>query len=213
MSPTVDATRWPSTPPAVYPSNSTSTCAIRHLAFRSGPHAAGGGSRQAYSSWVVPSCPSRSNSIAAAERIRGPEAPDRAWPHRAAPPYRDLPETRGAFGMRVLLVGVGGVGEAIALMARDRPWLERMVLADYNTSRAREVRRRLDAPRRFPVEGVDAGNRRQIVELARKHRVDLVMNAVDPVFDEAVFDAAYQAGANYMDMAMTLSRPDRKSTR
>jgi hypothetical protein len=29
--------------------------------------------------------------------------------------------------MKVLLVGVGGVGEAIAVTARTRPWLEKMV--------------------------------------------------------------------------------------
>ena len=39
--------------------------------------------------------------------------------------------------MKVLLIGVGGVGEAIAVVARDRPWLEKMVLADYNLERAR----------------------------------------------------------------------------
>ena len=109
--------------------------------------------------------------------------------------------------MKVLLIGVGGVGEAIAVVAQDRPWLEKMVLADYNVKRAREVRRRLRSPRRFPVEVVDARDRGQIVELARKHQVDLIMNAVDPVFNEAIFDAAYRAGCHYMDMAMTLSRP------
>ena len=31
------------------------------------------------------------------------------------------------------------------------------------------------------------------------------MNAVDPVFNEQIFDAAFEAGCNYMDMAMTLS--------
>jgi len=30
---------------------------------------------------------------------------------------------------------------------------------------------------------------------------------VDPIFNEAIFDAAYAAGCTYMDMAMTLSRP------
>ena len=45
--------------------------------------------------------------------------------------------------MKVLLVGVGGVGEAIAILAQGRPWLEKMVLADYNLKRARDVRRRL----------------------------------------------------------------------
>lgn len=33
------------------------------------------------------------------------------------------------------------------------------------------------------------------------------MNAVDPVFNEGIFDAAFEAGKNYMDMAMNLSTP------
>jgi saccharopine dehydrogenase-like NADP-dependent oxidoreductase len=109
--------------------------------------------------------------------------------------------------VKVLLIGVGGVGEAIAVVAKDRPWLEKMVLADYNLKRAQEVRRKLGQPRKFPAEQVDAGDKQQIVALARKHGADLIMNAVDPVFNEKIFDAAYQAGCTYMDMAMTLSRP------
>jgi saccharopine dehydrogenase-like NADP-dependent oxidoreductase len=34
------------------------------------------------------------------------------------------------------------------------------------------------------------------------------MNAVDPVFNRQIFDAAYQVGVMYMDMAMTLSEPN-----
>ena len=110
--------------------------------------------------------------------------------------------------MKVLLVGVGGVGEAIAVIAKDKPWLEKMVLADYNLKRVKEVRRKLGSPRKkFPVEWIDAGDKKQIVELAKKYDVDLIMNAVDPVFNEKIFDAAYQAGCHYMDMAMTLSAP------
>ena len=109
--------------------------------------------------------------------------------------------------MKVLLVGVGGVGEAIATMAQGRPWLEKMVLADYNFKRAQAVRRRLTSSRRFPVEQIDARDKRQISALARKHQVDVILNAVDPVFNEAIFEAAYSAGCHYIDMAMTLSRP------
>jgi saccharopine dehydrogenase-like NADP-dependent oxidoreductase len=82
-----------------------------------------------------------------------------------------------------------------------------MVLADYNLKRAKEVQRKLGGARKFPVAQVDAGDKQKIVALARKHGADLVMNAVDPVFNEKIFDAAYQAGCTYMDMAMTLSRP------
>jgi len=110
--------------------------------------------------------------------------------------------------MRVLLVGVGGVGEAIARIARDRPWLEHMVLADYNVDRAQEVFEKLGKPRNMVVERVDASDREAIVALARAHEVDLIHNSVDPVYDEPIFDAAYAAGCTYMDMAMTLSRPD-----
>jgi saccharopine dehydrogenase-like NADP-dependent oxidoreductase len=106
--------------------------------------------------------------------------------------------------MKVLLVGTGGVGEAIAVIAKDRPWLETMVLSDYNTTRAEEVQRHAGVDR-FPVERIDASDRRQLVALARKYDVDLIMNAVDPVFDEPIFDAAFDVGATYVDMAMSLS--------
>ncbi len=58
--------------------------------------------------------------------------------------------------MKVLLVGVGGVGEAIAVIAAKRPWLELMVLADYNKARAEEVQAKLTDKNKFPVEFVDA---------------------------------------------------------
>lgn len=109
--------------------------------------------------------------------------------------------------MKVLLVGVGGVGEAIAMIASERPWVEKIVLADYNLDRAREVQHRLHDPERFPVEQVDASDQKMIEETARKHGVDLIMNAVDPLFNQQIFDAAYAVGVNYMDMAMTLSEP------
>ena len=109
--------------------------------------------------------------------------------------------------MKILLVGVGGVGEAIAVVAQDRTWLETMVLSDINVDRAMEVQARLRHPDKFPVERVDATDRALIAELARKHDVDLVMNAVEPLFNEQIFDAAFDAGCSYMDMAMTLSTP------
>ncbi len=109
--------------------------------------------------------------------------------------------------MKVLLIGVGGVGEAIARIAQERPWVEKLVLADYNLERVKEVQERLGDPVRFPGEQVDACDQHRIEELARTHNVDLVMNAVDPVYNRQIFDAAYKVGANYMDMAMTLSSP------
>ncbi len=109
--------------------------------------------------------------------------------------------------MKILLVGVGGVGEAIAAIARERPWVSKLVLADYNRERAVSVQRRLGDATRFPVEYVDANDQGMLQHLIQAHGVDLVMNAVDPLYNQQVFDAAFESGTNYMDMAMTLSTP------
>ena len=110
--------------------------------------------------------------------------------------------------MKVLLVGVGGVGEAIAAIAKPRSWMEQIVLADYNVERAKEVQNKLGDNGRFPVEFIDASKQANIEALARQYQVDVIMNAVDPVFNKQIFDAAYNVGAIYMDMAMTLSEPN-----
>jgi len=109
--------------------------------------------------------------------------------------------------MKVLLVGTGGVGEAIAAIAKKRPWVEQVVLTDYNRERIKEVQEKMGDPERFPIEWIDASKQEMIEELAKKYQVDLIMNACDPVFNEPIFDAAYNVGATYMDMAMTLSSP------
>ena len=109
--------------------------------------------------------------------------------------------------MKVLLVGVGGVGEAIAAIAKSRTWVEQIVLADYNLDRAKEVQAKLGDLKRFPVEKIDASHQDQIERLASKYDADLIMNACDPSFNKPIFDAAYNYGCNYMDMAMTLSEP------
>ncbi len=107
--------------------------------------------------------------------------------------------------MKVLLVGVGGVGEAIAVLCKNRSWVEKLVLADYNIERAKEVWDKLGQPANMVVEFVDASDSEQVAALAHQYHVDLIHNSVDPVFNEAIFDAAYEVGCNYMDMAMTLS--------
>lgn len=109
--------------------------------------------------------------------------------------------------MKILLVGVGGVGEAMAMIAKPHPWVEQLVLADYNLDRAKEVQSKLKDEKRFPAEKVDARYQEQIKNLAAKYHVDLIMNACDPSFNVPIFEAAFSYGCNYMDMAMTLSEP------
>jgi saccharopine dehydrogenase (NAD+, L-lysine-forming) len=109
--------------------------------------------------------------------------------------------------MRILVVGAGGVGEAIAAIARRRGFFERLVLADIDEMRARRVADRLGDPRIVSAR-LDASSEDDIVAMAREERADLVLNACDPRFNPPIFAAALAAGCNYLDMAMTLSRPD-----
>jgi saccharopine dehydrogenase-like NADP-dependent oxidoreductase len=109
--------------------------------------------------------------------------------------------------MKVLLVGVGTVGEAIARLGAGRPWLERMVLADFDLDRARRVADSVGDPVSHPAVRIDASDAAEVEAVARAHDVDLVMNAVDPRFLMPVFRGALAARTHYMDMAVSLSRP------
>jgi saccharopine dehydrogenase-like NADP-dependent oxidoreductase len=109
--------------------------------------------------------------------------------------------------MKVLLIGVGTVGAAIAKLSAGRPWLESMVLADHEIDRARRVQAQVGDARSHPAVAIDASDRSQVAALAREHRVDLVMNAVDPRFLMHVFEGALDADVDYMDMAVSLSEP------
>ena len=109
--------------------------------------------------------------------------------------------------MRVLLIGVGTVGEAITRISAPADWLESMVLADYDESRARTLADSLGDRERFRAIRIDARDAGSVTEAARAHRVDLVMNAVDPQFVMPIFTGALEANAHYMDMAMSLSKP------
>jgi saccharopine dehydrogenase (NAD+, L-lysine-forming) len=109
--------------------------------------------------------------------------------------------------MRVLLVGAGTVGEAIAKVAADRGWLEHMLVTDYDLDRAKYVVDSTDHGGKFEAHQIDASSAERVAHVAQDHGIDLVMNAVDPQFVMAIFDGAFAAGVNYMDMATSLSKP------
>jgi saccharopine dehydrogenase-like NADP-dependent oxidoreductase len=106
--------------------------------------------------------------------------------------------------VRILVIGAGGVGAAVASVAQRRDFFERLVLADVEPARAQAaIDRAGDA--RFGAATVDASDAGSIAELARAERADAILNAVDPRFNPAIFQAAFDAGCTYLDMAMTLS--------
>ncbi len=108
--------------------------------------------------------------------------------------------------MRVVVIGAGGVGAAVASIATRRDCFERIVFADVDEGRARAAAER-DGDARFGHATVDASDPGSVAVLARAERADAILNAVDPRFNEAVFQGAFDAGCTYLDMAMTLSKP------
>ena len=106
--------------------------------------------------------------------------------------------------MRILLVGAGGVGAAFGSVVARRGFFEHMLIADYDVARAEKA---AAADDRFAAARVDASDADSVAELVREHRITHVLNAVDPRFVMPIFDGAFQGGADYLDMAMSLSKP------
>jgi saccharopine dehydrogenase (NAD+, L-lysine-forming) len=109
--------------------------------------------------------------------------------------------------MRVLVVGAGGVGAAVAAIARRRSFIERLTLADVDAQRAASVAARMGDDARFASARVDASDEAQLAELIASVGPDAVLNATDPRFNEPIFNACFVTGTTYLDMAMTLSKP------
>ena len=112
--------------------------------------------------------------------------------------------------MRILMIGSGGVGDAAARIAVERDFFELLVVADYDEARAKATVEAATARRageaRLVAAHVDASSADEVASLAREHGITHVFNAVDPRFVMPIFRGALAAGADYLDMAMSLSQ-------
>jgi saccharopine dehydrogenase-like NADP-dependent oxidoreductase len=111
--------------------------------------------------------------------------------------------------VRILLVGAGGVGGAFTAIAARRGFFDHVVVADYDLARAERAAAAVDD--RFSAARVDASDAESVAALVREHEITHVMNAVDPRFVMPLFEGALAGGADYLDMAMSLSRPHPES--
>ena len=109
--------------------------------------------------------------------------------------------------MKVLVVGAGGVGSAAVGIAARRDFFASMVVADYDVGRAERAIAAHATDPRFVAAQVDASSSDAVAALCREHGITHVLNAIDPRFVMPVFDGAFAADADYLDMAMSLSKP------
>ncbi|MEG2199873.1 MAG: saccharopine dehydrogenase NADP-binding domain-containing protein, partial [Anaerovorax sp.] len=74
--------------------------------------------------------------------------------------------------MKLLLIGVGGVGTSAAKIIKAAGekgmWMEKMVLTDYNLARAQEIAKEINDPR-FIADQVNAKDAESIKALVKKH--------------------------------------------
>ncbi|MEN9645755.1 MAG: hypothetical protein RL238_2424 [Actinomycetota bacterium] len=108
--------------------------------------------------------------------------------------------------MRLLVIGAGGVGSSIVSIAARREVFEQIVVADVDAARAARAAARTGDTRVVGTR-VDASDKLDLIELARTSKADVVINACDPRFNPPIFEAAFEAGCHYLDMAMNLSVP------
>ena len=114
--------------------------------------------------------------------------------------------------MKILIVGAGGVGNALARILARRSFITHVTISDYDLARAEAAvgwisARHPEMADRFSASSIDASSSDSVAEVARAAGAEIVVNAVEPSFVKTVFQGAFDAGANYMDMAMSLSHP------
>ena len=115
--------------------------------------------------------------------------------------------------MRILLVGAGGVGDAFAKIIARRSFYDHVVVSDYDLGRAERTIASISARHgdavaaKFTAAQIDASDPERVAAVAGEHSITHVMNAVEPKFVQSIFAGALAAGADYLDMAMTLSKP------
>ena len=111
--------------------------------------------------------------------------------------------------MKLLIIGAGGVGTSVAQIIKragsEGDWAEKVVISDYNMKRAEEVVSDLSQDR-FIAEKIDARDAASISAVIKKHDICFVLNAVEPSFNENIFDTCFENGVGYIDCAMTLSK-------
>jgi len=115
--------------------------------------------------------------------------------------------------MKILLVGAGGVGDAFAKIIARRSFYDGVVVSDYDLGRAErtiaaiQARHGNDVAAKFTAAQIDASDPDVVARVARENDATHVMNAVEPKFVQSIFAGALAAGADYLDMAMSLSEP------
>ncbi|UCE16233.1 MAG: saccharopine dehydrogenase NADP-binding domain-containing protein [Candidatus Bathyarchaeota archaeon] len=101
--------------------------------------------------------------------------------------------------MKILVIGTGAIGSVITSELAKNPEVEEVKVADINLQRAEQLRNWLKNEK-VSAHRVDASKSDDIVRIAKD--VNMIVNATLPRFNITIFDAAFRAKTNYVDLAM-----------
>ncbi|MDE6540901.1 MAG: saccharopine dehydrogenase family protein [Muribaculaceae bacterium] len=103
--------------------------------------------------------------------------------------------------MKVVIIGVGGVGTVVAHKCAQHPEVfTEIVLASRTLSKCEAVAKAIGASN-ITCDTVDADHVEQVVALFERHQPKLVINVALPYQDLTIMDACLQCGVNYLDTA------------
>ena len=96
--------------------------------------------------------------------------------------------------MRILILGHGAVGCVLAKMLHKEKCIQSVLCGDIHFKKEK----RFGKTQHF---NINLKNNEQLLKFFKNHKLDLVVNAASPVFNEDILDACVKAKIDYMDMA------------
>ena len=102
---------------------------------------------------------------------------------------------------KVLIIGAGGVGTVVAHKVAKVPQVfTDILLASRTKSKCDGIAKAVGADR-IKTAQVDANNVRQLIELFKSFKPEMVINVALPYQDLVIMDACLETGVNYLDTA------------
>ena len=103
--------------------------------------------------------------------------------------------------MKVVIIGVGGVGTVVAHKCAQHPEVfSEIVLASRTLSKCEAVAKATGASN-ICCDTVDADDVEQVVALFERHKPKMVINVALPYQDLTIMEACLRCGVNYLDTA------------
>lgn len=96
--------------------------------------------------------------------------------------------------MRLMVLGHGAVGSVLVKLLEAEKSVKKIIIADmcFKTEKNHEKLHHMK---------INLENKKELSEILKKHKPDLVINAATPTFNPIILDECAKEGINYMDMA------------